>query len=288
MYQGVVEDVEFSHERGFYDTPFSLTLATETKDAVIYYTLDGSEPYQVSSRGGYSGTIYTRPITINKTTCLRAKAVKPGWESSDIITCTYIFLNDVIRQSPTGQPPGPGWPRGSVNGQIINYGMDPDVVNNARYRGKIKDSLLAIPTISLVTDLDNLFDSASGIYVNARRDGRSWERPVSVELLNPDGSEGFHINAGLRIRGAFSRSGDNPKHAFRLFFRSEYGAGKLRYPLFDSEGVDEFDKIDLRTSQNNSWSFQGSSQNTLIRDVFSRDVQRDMGQPYTRSRYYHL
>ncbi|NIN35705.1 MAG: hypothetical protein GTO60_11715, partial [Gammaproteobacteria bacterium] len=33
---------------------------------------------------------------------------------------------------------------------------------------------------------------------------------------------------------------------------------------------------------------QGSSQNTLIRDVFSRDVQRDMGQPYTRSRYYHL
>ncbi|GAF86320.1 unnamed protein product, partial [marine sediment metagenome] len=52
--------------------------------------------------------------------------------------------------------------------------------------------------------------------------------------------------------------------------------------------MDEFDKIDLRTSQNNSWSFQGSSQNTLIRDVFSRDVQRDMGQPYTRSRYYHL
>ncbi|MHC4582469.1 MAG: CotH kinase family protein, partial [Planctomycetota bacterium] len=74
----------------------------------------------------------------------------------------------------------------------------------------------------------------------------------------------------------------------RLFFRGEYGETKLRFPLFGDEGVDEFDKIDLRTSQNNSWSFQGSSQNTLIRDVFSRDVQRDMGQPYTRSRYYHL
>ena len=25
-----------------------------------------------------------------------------------------------------------------------------------------------------------------------------------------------------------------------------------------------------------------------MRDIFSRDTQRDMGQPYTRSRYYHL
>jgi len=287
VYQGFVGDVKFSHEHGFYDAPFSVILATETKDAVIYYTLDGTEPYQLTGRG-FTGTVYTAPVLINKTSCLRVIAIKPGWKSSDIITCTYIFLDDVIRQSPSGQPPGPGWPRGNVNGQTIDYGMDPDVVNNARYRGKIKDSLLAIPTISLVTDLDNLFDPSSGIYVNARRDGRLWERPTSVELLNPDGSEGFHINAGLRIRGAFSRSGSNPKHALRLFFRNEYGAGKLLYPLFGGEGVDEFDKIDLRTSQNNSWSFQGSSQNTLIRDGFSRDVQREMGQPYPRSRYYHL
>jgi hypothetical protein len=289
VYQGFIDEVKFSHEHGFYDAPFSVTIATETKNVIIYYTLDGSEPYNMTEgRRSPAGMTYTGPITISGTTCLRAIAIKPGWKSSDIITRTYIFLDDVIRQSPTGQPPGPQWPKGSVKGQTINYGMDPDVVNNARYRDIIKDSLLAIPTISLVTDLDNLFDPSSGIYVNARQDGIEWERPTSAELLNPDGSEGFQINAGLRIRGAFSRTGSNPKHALRLFFRNEYGAGKLRYPLFGSEGVDEFDKIDLRTSQNNSWAFQGSSQNTLIRDVFSRDVQRDMGQPYTRSRYYHL
>ncbi|NIN36173.1 MAG: hypothetical protein GTO60_14180, partial [Gammaproteobacteria bacterium] len=125
--------------------------------------------------------------------------------------------------------------------------MDPDVVNDSRYRGQIKDALLAIPTISLVTDLENLFDPSIGIYVNARQDGIDWERPTSVELINPDGSEGFQIDAGLRIRGAFSRSGSNPKHAFRLLFRTEYGAARLQYPLFGSEGVNEFDKIDLRT-----------------------------------------
>jgi hypothetical protein len=32
----------------------------------------------------------------------------------------------------------------------------------------------------------------------------------------------------------------------------------------------------------------GGRANTLLRDVWSRDAQRDMGQPYTRSRFYHL
>jgi len=276
------ENVEFSIERGFYDTAFQLVLSTPTPGAQIRYTLNGSTPKSTV------GFVYNGPLNIYGTTVIRAAAFKPGYPDSSVTTKTYIFVSDVIRQSPNGQAPGPGWPTGSVNGQVLDYGMDPDIVNNPRWAGLIEESLLDIPTISLVTDLANLFDRSTGIYVNARRDGRDWERRTSVELLHPDGREGFGVDAGLRIRGAFSRTGDNPKHAFRLIFRSEYGAGKLRYPLFGDEGVDEFDKIDLRTSQNNSWSYQGSSQNTLIRDVFSRDVQRDMGQPYTRSRYYHL
>ncbi|MBN1806868.1 MAG: lamin tail domain-containing protein, partial [Sedimentisphaerales bacterium] len=289
VYQGFVDSVKFSHERGFYDEPFTVTLATETKDATIYCTFDGTEPVSAADgRISPSAVVYSVPLAINGTTCLRAVATKPGWKPSSNSTCTYIFLDDVIRQSPTGQRPGPQWPNGSVNGQVIDYGMDPDIVDSTQYRDQIKDALLQISTISLVTDLDNLFDSSIGIYVNAGRDGLDWERPVSAELINPDGSKGFQIDAGLRIRGAFSRSGSNPKHALRLFFRTEYGPARLQYPLFGDEGVDEFDKIDLRTSQNYSWSYEGSSQNTMIRDVFSRDVQRDMNQPYTRSRYYHI
>ncbi|MDT8304022.1 MAG: chitobiase/beta-hexosaminidase C-terminal domain-containing protein, partial [Sedimentisphaerales bacterium] len=289
VYQGFVDEVKFSHEQGFYETPLSVTIATETKGALIYYTLDGTEPFNTASAGrSRMGITYTGPILISGTTCVRAVAVKPGWKSSDIKTRTYIFLDDVIKQSSSSRELGAGWPTGSVNGQDIDYGMDPDVVNDVRYRDKIKDALLAIPTISLVTDLNNLFDSSEGIYVNAGRDGRLWERPASVELINPDGSKGFQINAGLRIRGGFSRSNSNPKHAFRLFFRAEYGQAKLRFPLFGDEGVDEFDSVDLRTSQNYSWSFQNSSQNTMVREVFSRDVQGQMGHPYTRSRYYHL
>jgi hypothetical protein len=75
---------------------------------------------------------------------------------------------------------------------------------------------------------------------------------------------------------------------YHLFFREEYGAAKLRYPLFEDEGVSEFDKVDLRCAQNYSWANWSGEHNTLVRDVFSRDTQRDMNQPYTCSRYYHL
>ncbi|MBN2132905.1 MAG: CotH kinase family protein, partial [Sedimentisphaerales bacterium] len=289
VFQGVAAEPRISPDHGFCDGPITVTIACDTPDVTIYYTTDGSSPYTWdSSRPSASAAVYQGPIQISRTTCLRATAVKLGWRPSPIETRTYIFVEDVIHQSPNGEPPGPGWPSGSVNGQTIDYGMDPDVVNDVRYKDRMDDALLAIPSISLVTDLANLFDSRTGIYVNARSQGQGWERPTSFELIYPDETEGFQVDAGLRIRGGYSRSGGNPKHAFRLFFRTEYGMSKLRYPLFGDEGVDEFENIDLRTSQNYSWSFEGGNRDTFVREVFSRDTQRDMAQPYTRSRYYHL
>jgi hypothetical protein len=108
-----------------------------------------------------------------------------------------------------------------------------------------------------------------------------------LKLIDPNGGEEFQIDAGMRIRGAASRSSGNPKHSFRLFFRSIYG-GELNFPLFGDEGVSVFDKVDLRTSQNYSWAFEQTPYETFIRETFARDAQRDVGMPYTRSRYYHL
>ncbi len=304
-YGGLVEEVMFSQPHGFFKEAIAVSFTCATPDAAIYYTLDASEPGVLSGKTR-SGTLCTGPIPISKTTCLRAVAIKQGWRSSGVVTQTYLFIADVLQQSPTGAKPAAGWPEPVTGGggspwggwgssvQIIDYGIDPDVLNDARYKGLVGDALLAIPTISLVTPLPNLFNSGTGIYVNALQDGIEWERPVSVEMIYPDGDEGFQINAGLRIRGGYGRMGDNPKHAFRLFFRAEYGAAELRYPLFGDEGVDHFEKVDLRCENNYSWSFKGSqgddngSKNTMLREVFSRDLQGAAGQPYTRSRYYHL
>ena len=279
---GYVADVDFSVERCLTNAAFQLVLSNTTAGAQIVYTTDGSTP----NLG--SGTVYSAPLGINGTATIRARAVLAGYDPSSVTTHTYVFPADVVVQSPNGEIPGAGWPASSVNGQVVDYGMDPDIVNSGTYGHLVEDALRAVPTISVVTDLENLFDPSTGIYVNAGEQGVSWERRASVELIHPDGAEGFHVNAGLRIRGGFSRSDGNPKHAFRLLFREEYGVAKLRYPLFGDSGVDVFDNVDLRTSQNYSWSFQNDSRNTMVREVWNRDLQRDMGQPHTRSRYYHL
>jgi len=286
-YEDFVEEVEFSHERGFYDSEITVTLACESEGASIYYTIDGEEPGIPSGRT-VTGLPYTGAISIDETTCLRAMARIIGWKPADVVTHTYIFLADVKTQSSSGAAPGADWPvAGTVNGQTINYGMDPDVVNSSSYSHLMDDALLAIPTVSIVTDLHNLFDVDDGIYVNPDLEGKDWERGASVELINPDGSEGFQINTGLRIRGGYSRKKDNPKHAFRLLFGTEYG-GELEFPLFEDEGADGFWNVDLRCSQNYSWSDRSSSENTAVREVYSRDLQGKTGHPYTRSRPYHL
>jgi hypothetical protein len=97
-YLGIVDDPKFSHEHGFYTAPFYITLATETKDASIYYTLDGSEPYDTTGRGrAPSGILYTEPILVTTTTNLRIKAIKPGWKLSNVKTGSYVFLEPDIR-----------------------------------------------------------------------------------------------------------------------------------------------------------------------------------------------
>lgn len=280
--QGFVGDTSFDIDRGFFSASFNLNITSSTADAQIRYTTDGSTP--TSS----TGTVYGGPIAISSTTTIRAAAFKGGFFETNVDTHTYFFLNDVRTQFASGAAP-PGWPSGNVNNQVFNYGMDPDITNRYTSQEMI-DALSAVPSVSISTAQANLTGSGSqGIYVNPGSHGKSWERAASVEIIHPDGTtENVQSNCGLRIRGGFSRSTGNPKHALRLFFRSEYGDGKLKYPIFGAEGVDKFDKVDLRTSQNYSWAFQNDGSNTFLREVLGRDLQGSFGHPYTRSRYYHL
>jgi hypothetical protein len=272
----------FSVPHGFYSAPFQLALGTTTAGATIRYTLDGSTPTETH------GAIYTTPLTISGTSTVQAFAYRTGYRPSASLTNTYLFTADIVQQSPTGTPPA-GFPVGPINGQVLDYGMDPDIVNSPTWGPQLAAALTAIPSLSLVVNLPDLFDPTTGIYVNANLDGRGNERNTSLELIDPSGAEpGFQINAGLRIRGGYSRSDSNPKHSFRLFFRSEYGESDLEYPLFGAEGAQSFDKIDLRTSQNYSWSFEGSDLNTFTNDNFSRITQGLLGDPYSRGRFYHL
>jgi hypothetical protein len=96
-YLGEVEALAFSHHSGIHDQPFSVTLATETANSTIYYTVNGDNPLELNMRGGPRGIIYTRPILIDSSTCLRAQAVKTGWKPSSLAAQTYTFLDPDVR-----------------------------------------------------------------------------------------------------------------------------------------------------------------------------------------------
>jgi len=288
------EKLLFSHNRGFYTEPFELSISSDNPNLKIYYTLDGTNPF-TSNNALISNTPLKITIDPNMTVgrdhapgfILKACAVLNDTLASKIYTKTYLFINKIAELSRDNIMPGSDWlsPGGEHD---INYGLDPEIYNSPTYSTQIEEGFNSIPTFSLVTKLGNLFDPDSGIFVNALMHGDAWERKASLELIKTDGANGFQIDCGLRIRGGWSRHYNNPKHAFRFIFRSKYGDSKLEYPLFGEEGTEKFDNIDLRTAQNYSWSYQGNQNNTFLRDIFSRDTQRDMEQPYTRSRYGHL
>ena len=105
VYEDFVADVQFSHQSDLYDRAFHVTLATETEDVVIYYTLDGSEPYDLTAAGRFpQGRIYTGPIAIASSTVLRAKAIKTGWKASNVGTRMYLFSNRDVQNFSSNLP----------------------------------------------------------------------------------------------------------------------------------------------------------------------------------------
>ena len=277
---GKLAKLAFSRTHGFCEKPFELSITSQTLGAEIRYTTDGSLPTREN------GNVLNGALTVGKTSVIRAAAFKPGHKPTRVVTRTYLFLKDVVRQSPDGLPPAGFYYEWGPN--RVDYGMDQRVVNDERYRDEIFEGLKAIPSYSLVMDLDDLFGEEGGIYANAKEDGRDWERPCSLELIQGDDQEGFQENCGIRIRGGFSRMTSNAKHAFRFFFRREYGPAKLKYPVFGKAAAQEFDNLDLRTFSNYSWSLSHDPRCTFMRDQFNRDLQLAMGQSTARGYFCHL
>ena len=85
----------------------SVALSAEP-GAIIVYTTDGSTPAVNASLTPTNGTLYASPINVSSTTTIRAMAFRSDYKPSFVTASTYIFLDDVINQSPTGVPPTRG------------------------------------------------------------------------------------------------------------------------------------------------------------------------------------
>jgi len=313
-YLGAVADLHFGSERGFYAQPLTVTITTATPGASIFYTVDGSPPFN-SERGLPTGRPYTGPVAITTITCLRAIATKTGWMPSPTVTHTYIFLDDVIRQATdpaTGAqvvPPGypATWPGGSTSGAVPgDYQMDPDVVGqNGRdkfgglYARTIKDDLKAAPTVSLVMSRDDWF-GPTGIYINESQDGK--ERVCSVEWIEPDRSEGFQINCAVAMQGGISGGGTSLDRwkTFKLSMRPRFktatddgqptgGPSQLHYRIFPDSPIEDFDSVIFDEVLSNAFNHSGQHMYpTYLQDQFVSDLHNAMGGHSPHGLYAHL
>jgi len=225
-----VEAVHFSVGRGFYATPFHLSLSSPTLGAIIRYTLDGSVPSETN------GVVYTAPILIDRSRIVRAAAFKKNHLTSPVITHTYFY--------------------------------------------NIPASQRLLPALSIVTTSNNLYGTSGIMETNPRnttQHGIAWERPASAELIRPEDNGGFQVDCGLRIAGGDYirtvydyRGGPYSKYSFRLYFRGDYGSGRLQYPLFLGTTAESFDTVTLRAGMNDPT-------NPFIRDELLRQLESDAG-----------
>lgn len=303
-WEGVVADTQFSLKRGFYETAQAVVITTETPDATIYYTIDGSEP----SPENPSAVPYRAPIQVATTTVLRALAFRDGWRPTDVGTQTYLFAGQVGQQAPTPV----GFPRRWVPNlhgvqspvsKYAHFGMNAGVLATLPLTDQggadfeLRDALTSIPTLSLVLDADDLFDPITGLHVNAGKRGRVWERVASLEIIDPISGRNEQVNCGIRMHGGWNRFSEMLKKSFRIYLRSEYGDGKLKYPLFPGSEIEEFDQLILRSGNGKAWASPwrslGGGGNSLervtyLRDQIVRDFQREMGHQSIPGTFVHL
>jgi len=182
---------------------------------------------------------YTESIQIQSTTAVRAIAYQDGKPPSAVITNTYFI-----------------------------------------------DIPVNLPVISLVTHPDNFFDEEIGIYitgVNGRGGycagvvsnvNQDWERPVNIELYEPDGEQGLNQQAGVKIFGGCSRH-RYPQKSLSLYARSRYGKGSFRHKLFVEKDINRFESFILRSSADDQLytMFRDAAGQSLLINTMDADYQ---------------
>jgi photosystem II stability/assembly factor-like uncharacterized protein len=132
-----------SPAQGTYYTPQLVTLADAVPGAAIHYTTDGTKPKA-------SSPLYTKPISVSRTTTIKAIAVASGFSQSSVAGRTYTI--EAKTAMPTFSPPPRGyWTTQSVTlaaaGAVIYYTTDGSnpTTKSTRYKG------VAIPVAKTTT-----------------------------------------------------------------------------------------------------------------------------------------
>lgn len=241
------ELITFSHPTGFYSEEFLLTLTPHNSNHEIHYTLNGKIP-------SIESPLYSSPLLIENnsaspnnfsnipTTPLEGPPALDEyvWEEPN-----NVYKANTIRFA--------SFYNGIIKSQVYSktYFIDPEIQD--RY---------SFPILSIITDSLNLFQYDTGIYIpgityelegftwipkgNYHKRGIEWERDIHISFLESNGTLGFETDAGMRMRGYASTI--YPQKSFGVYFRNEYGAKNIEYPIFLDADTNKYKRLILRNS----------------------------------------
>jgi len=245
----------FSHDSGYYQESFTLSISSNTQNSTIHYTLDGSIP-------NLESPVYIEPITI------KDRSNEPNTISM-IPTISYKFA----------EPEENLFKISTIRARSFNNitkAPSPIITKSFIVHQDIHN-IYSLPVISLVVDPKDFFDQEKGIYVTGEEEeviaqdgdyyytwpanyhdrGEDSEKPVFVEYFDIDGKLQFAQNSGIRIHGFASRS--YPQKSFRLYASQMYDTSdKFSGQIFpnlvnvDGESIDEFETLILRNGGTDS------------------------------------
>jgi hypothetical protein len=92
---------------------------------------------------------------------------------------------------------------------------------------------------------------------------QEWERPVHIELYEPDGSRQLDVDAGVKIYGAWTRA--LPQKSLAFYTRKRYGTSEFACKLFPDQTCTEYNNFILRNS-GNDWN------RTMFRDALMGSI----------------
>ncbi|MEQ9425859.1 MAG: CotH kinase family protein [Cyclobacteriaceae bacterium] len=233
-YSEILLPVNFSRAEGFYKSSFFLEMSHPDPDAIILYTLDGSEPELVTLDSDFihrKSYIYKEPIAID------SRIGEPNVFST-IPTTKITFPWLLPWQAPSREV----YKANIVRAKAFKANAISSDTNTSTYFvDQNADSLYStMPIISIAADYLDFFDSTTGIYVpgnnirtiHNQNFMKGWKRSAHLEFFDINRSSGFKGTYEIRIQG--STSPPSPQKGLHVIAQSQLGSSSIDYPIFNT------------------------------------------------------
>ena len=285
-YDGFLNPPNFSHNGGFFNSNFNLTLSHSEMGTTIYYTTDGSDPTPTNTSGStyfyknsypenpgnpvgpflsrnYTSSVYASPLPIadRSSTANQISMISSTWNFSPTYFPAYLLKKGTVVRAIATKP---------------GY-LPSNISTNTYIFSATATNPYTFPVVSVAMQENHLFEYNQGIYTagvtfvnyrianptlptdictpgNFTNNGSLWERPGNLELIE---NQYNVLNQPLRIRIHGSCSASVPYKSLRF-----YGVNKFNnYPFFPNQPSLLHDRIILRNSGNDY-------NQTMFKDAF--------------------